>query len=334
MKMKQLAAVIIAGLVFVLVTVTGIFVNQYTKEDKWNLFEKEAKGIIERPVTDYIGVIRIEGTIMSESTESLILASSEGYVHSQVMEDIDTYMNDKANKGLLLYINSPGGVVYDVDELYLKLMDYKENTGRPIYAYFGQYACSGGYYIAMTADEIYANRNTITGSIGVVMTMYDMTGLYEKLGIKEIDIVSGDNKAMGSSGASLTEEQQSILQSQIDETYELFTSIVSEGRDMDIETVKQLADGRTYTAKQALDNKLIDGICRYAEYENALKAKFDNNITIYENEYGRDNIYSKLFGSLASINPFNKKSEYDDIKQELSKILQSGNGVLMYYAEP
>ena len=271
---------------------------------------------------------------MSEETESLILGSTEGYVHSQVMEDIDTYMNDKANKAILLYINSPGGVVYDVDELYLRLLDYKESTGRPIYAYFAQYACSGGYYAAMAADEIYANRNTVTGSIGVVMSMYDMTGLFEKIGIREVDIVSGDNKAMGSSGLTLTEEQIGIYQSQIDESYEQFTSIVSEGRNMDIEKVKQLSDGRTYTAKQALDNSLIDGICRYDEYVNILKEKYNNDIVLYENEKDKDDFYSKLFGSFASINPFNKKSEYDEIKNELNKMLQSGNGVLMYYAEP
>ncbi|MBE5928889.1 MAG: signal peptide peptidase SppA [Lachnospiraceae bacterium] len=330
MKIKQLAGIIIAGLVFMLVSVTGVFVNQYTKDNLGN----KALEIVDRPVTDYIGVIKIEGTIMSEETESLILGSTEGYVHSQVMEDIDTYMNDKANKAILLYINSPGGVVYDVDELYLRLLDYKESTGRPIYAYFAQYACSGGYYAAMAADEIYANRNTVTGSIGVVMSMYDMTGLFEKIGIREVDIVSGDNKAMGSSGLTLTEEQIGIYQSQIDESYEQFTSIVSEGRNMDIEKVKQLSDGRTYTAKQALDNSLIDGICRYDEYVNILKEKYNNDIVLYENEKDKDDFYSKLFGSFASINPFNKKSEYDEIKNELNKMLQSGNGVLMYYAEP
>ncbi len=334
MKVKQLAGIIIAGLVFVIVTVTGIFINQYTKGNKGNIFGSETLDMIELPVTDYIGVIRIEGTIMSEETESLVFGATGGYVHSQVMEDIDTYMNDKANKAILLYINSPGGVVYDVDELYLKLLDYKESTGRPVYAYFAQYACSGGYYAAMAADEIYANRNTVTGSIGVVMTMYDMTGLYDKIGIKEIDIVSGDNKAMGSAGSSLTEDQKNIYQSQVNESYEQFTSVVSEGRSMDIEKVKLLSDGRTYTAKQALDNSLIDGICRYGEYEKLLKEKYNNDIIIYENVRNEDDFYSKLLSSFASINPFDKKSEYDEIKSELDKMLQSGNGVLMYYAEP
>ena len=112
-------------------------------------------------------------------------------------------------------------------------MEYKEVTGRPIWAYFASQACSGGYYIGMAADKVYANRNCWTGSIGVIVSLMNCRDLYDKLGIKEIDITSGANKAMGSSGLDLTQEQYDILQSLVDEAYDQFVGIVSTGRGMD-----------------------------------------------------------------------------------------------------
>ena len=129
--------------------------------------------------------------------------------------------------GILLYINSPGGYVTTSDDLYYELQEYKEETGRPIYAYFDEMAASGAYYAAMQADEIYANRNCWTGSIGVIVSTMNLQGLYEKFGIKEINITSGANKAMGSAGSELTDEQYDILQSMVDESYEQFVSITA-----------------------------------------------------------------------------------------------------------
>lgn len=337
MKIKQLAGIIIAAVVFVIVTLTGIYVNNFTdkKADALGLFGSKTSDIAQAPLTDYIGLIRIEGTIMSEESGASIFVGSSGYSHKKTISDIETYMEDSINKGIVLYINSPGGVVYDVDELYLKLREYKETTGRPVYAYFGQYACSGGYYTAMAADKIYANRNSITGSIGVIMSLYDMTELYEKIGIKEIDIVSGGNKAMGSSGASLTEEQKAIYQSQIDECYEQFVGIVSEGRNMGADDVKTLADGRTYTANQALSNGLIDGICQYEEFEKMVKAEIGADVTIYENKSNSvSGLYDLLFKSVSKATELVKKTEYDETIEKLKSLHKSGNGVPMYYAEP
>lgn len=337
MKIKQLAGIIIAALVFVIVTVTGIYVNNLTdkKTDTLGLFGGKTSEITQTPLTDYIGLIRIEGTIMSEESGASVLGYSSGYSHKKVMSDIEMYMNDSMNKGIALYINSPGGVVYDVDELYLKLKEYKDTTGRPVYAYFGQYACSGGYYAAMAADKIYANRNSVTGSIGVILSLYDMTELYEKIGIKEIDIVSGGNKAMGSSGVSLTEEQKAIYQSQVDESFEQFTGIVSEGRNMSIDEVKALADGRTYTANQALSNGLIDGICLYEEFEDTIKNEMGDSITVYENKSGSlSGLYDWLFKAAAKVTNAEKNTEYEETIEKLKSLRRSGNGVLMYYAEP
>ncbi|MBR3183360.1 MAG: signal peptide peptidase SppA [Firmicutes bacterium] len=217
---------------------------------------------------DYIGILHVEGTISEGST-------AVGYNHNYNLNSISDMAKDDRNKGIILYLNTPGGSVYASDELYFAIKDYQEKTKRPVYASMQSMAASGGYYVSAPCDKIYSNRNGITGSIGVTMgEMYDVTELMEKLGVKATAITSGRNKAMGSSTQELTEEQMAIFQSIIDEAYDQFTGIVAEGRGMDIETVRELADGRIYTAAQAKENGLIDEV---GTYDDCLAAMIKDN---------------------------------------------------------
>ena len=205
------------------------------------------------PSEEYLAVLNIEGT-MSEN---------DGYTYDQqfLLDSIEEIMEDDYNVGLLLRIDSPGGAVYQIDELYLKLMEYKETTNRPVYAAVESYAASGGYYAACAADKIYANRNAITGSIGVIMGEFiDVSGLLDELGVDVTYVASGNNKSMGSSFQPMTEEQQAIYQSIVDEYYQQFVDIIAQSRGMDENKVRALADGRIYTANQALQLGLIDGV--------------------------------------------------------------------------
>lgn len=188
------------------------------------------------------------------------------------MNYIDELMDDSNNKGILLYVDSPGGTVYESEELYQKLKEYKETTKRPIWDYMAHYAASGGYMVSMASDKIYANSNTTTGSIGVIMSGYDMSGLYKKLGIRYVSITSGKNK----DSSKFTDEQIAIYQDQINEAYEEFVNIVADGRDMSVEDVKKLADGRTYTAKQAKNNDLIDEISLYPDMKDAMSKNLEH----------------------------------------------------------
>ena len=207
---------------------------------------------------DYIGTLYIEGTIDEYGTGT--------YNHQYILNAIDAMIYDDNNKGLILYINTPGGSVYASDEVYLKIREYQEITGRPVYSSMQSQATSGGYYISAPCDKIIANRNCWTGSIGVTMgTFIDLSELLGNLGIKTETITSGDNKSMGSSTEPMTDEQRAIFQALIDEAYEQFVGIVAEGRGMTDAEVKNLADGRIYTAQQALDNGLIDQISTYQE---------------------------------------------------------------------
>ena len=198
-----------------------------------------------------IAALYIEGTIQQANVD---------YDQQWLLSTISAIKNDKKNVGIAIFVNSPGGAVYQTDDVYLALEDYK-TTGRPIYVYQGPMAASGGYYISCAGNKIYANRNTLTGSIGVIAGQsMDLTGLLNKLGIKSETIYAGKNKNMGNYNAPFTPEQKAIMQSIADECYEQFVKIVAKSRNMTYEEAAKLSDGRIYTAQQALDNGLIDAI--------------------------------------------------------------------------
>ena len=324
MKKKQIIGLVVAAALFVGVSAASVFTNTISK----NLLQNSADDIINLggsyqfnpPSEDYIAIVRVEGTIREQSGSSTLEASS-GYQHDSTMNYIDELMDDSNNKGILLYVDSPGGTVYESEELYQKLKEYKETTKRPIWDYMAHYAASGGYMVSMASDKIYANSNTTTGSIGVIMSGYDMSGLYKKLGIRYVSITSGKNK----DSSKFTDEQIAIYQDQINEAYEKFVNIVADGRDMSVEDVKKLADGRTYTAKQAKNNGLIDEISLYQDMKDAMSKKLGTS-TFYEME-SDEGFLQSLFSKAESLVP---KSEAQ-VLTETAKSVESG--VPMYYAE-
>lgn len=215
---------------------------------------------------DFIAALYIEGTI-SEANMT--------YNQKWLMDTVNALKYNEHNSALAIYINSPGGAVYQADELYLALTEYK-TTGRPIYVYQGPMAASGGYYISCAGNKIYANRNTLTGCIGVIFgNSFDLTGLFEKLGIKSETIHSGKNKNMMNYNEPLTDEQKKIMQSICDECYVQFVSIVAKNRGISYDACCKLSDGRLYTAKQALENRLIDVI---DSWDNMLRDLAENEL--------------------------------------------------------
>ena len=232
------------------------------------------------PSWNYVAKIKVVGEIGSNA--SVFLSSDQVYHHQWTLQTIDTLIADEKNQGIYLWLNTPGGGVYESDELYLKLMEYKEKTGRPIYTYMTKLAASGGYYVAASSDEIYANRNTWTGSIGVTLgTLFDVSGLLDKYGIKTETIRSGDNKAMGTMYEPLTEEQRAIYQSLVDDSYERFVAIVALGRGMTDAEARKVGDGRLFAASQALEAGLIDAVMGEAEAEEFIKEKFEDGVDFY-----------------------------------------------------
>ena len=340
MKTKQIVGIVITGVVIIAVGITGVASNvigsKLIKQNKTetssivkDMFSSvSGDSNIELPNKDFVGVINIEGEIGASSSNSL--TSDSTYNHDFYLKYIEKMEKSDKNKGKLLYVDSPGGAVYESDEMYLKLMEYKEKTKRPIWAYFASQACSGGYYISMAADKIYANRNCWTGSIGVIVSLTNCKKLYDKLGIKEIDITSGKNKAMGSQGLELTKEQRGILQSLVDEAYDQFVGIVADGRKMDKSAVKKIADGRIYSAKQAKEINLVDEVGSLKDEKKAFakEAGFSEDITYYTPEKDSlSGMFSSIFGAVKDIVPKSDIDLAEDIVQN------NGNGVLKYYAK-
>jgi protease-4 len=242
---------------------------------------------------DYIGVLKIEGTIEPENSE---------YNQRWLLETIERLTNDPQNRVLVIEINTPGGSVYESDEAYLALRSYAQQ--KPLYAYCTSLAASGGYYIACAADTIFANRNTLTGSIGVISGQsIDITGLLEKAGVKITTITAGSNKNMLNFNERLSEEQKAIMQSIADECYTQFTTIVAERRNIDLATVQSIADGRIYTAQQALDLKLIDGINDFGNTISVIIADNDlsGSISLEYFEYEKQQTFLENFLGISSL---------------------------------
>jgi len=275
---------------------------------------------------DFVGVLYIEGTIASDDID---------YNHEYVLDAIDGMKENDNNKGMLIYVNTPGGGVYESDEVYLSIRDYQEETGRPVYVYMASQATSGGYYISAPADKILANRNCWTGSIGVTMgTLIDISELLKEYGIKTETITSGDNKSMGSMTEPLTSEQKKILQSMVDEAYDQFVGIVAEGRNMDEKKVRKIADGRLYTAKQANELGLIDEVVEsYDDAVAAMKADCKlGDCEFYDFKYEAE---YDIFGTL--IESINKLAEASESQSDINALIElmekEGQMPLQYMCE-
>ncbi|TCK61828.1 signal peptide peptidase SppA [Seleniivibrio woodruffii] len=205
---------------------------------------------------DTIAVVRLEGVIMD--TRYL----------DEKLKSLDE--NEKI-KGVILEINSPGGAIAPTQQLYLRIM----KMHKPVYAVMESVAASGGYYTAAACDKIFAMESTITGSIGVIMEYTNFRGLMDKFGVQSVVIKSGKMKDVPSPTRELTEEEQKYLQSNINDFYEQFLRDILKRRKIDEKKLRELADGRVFSGRQAKQYDLIDTIGTREEAENAMKKQLD-----------------------------------------------------------
>ncbi len=329
MKKKQIIGLLIAAGVFIAVGISSVLTNSIAQALSPNtsamdeladqILNNTSTAEIMAPDYDYIGQVSVEGVIQQQVESTSFLSTGAGYQHNDTIAFIDAMIEDEHNKGIILYVDSPGGAVYEGLDLYDKIVEYQTTTNRPVWTYMSHMAASAGYLISAPTDKIYAHQSTITGSIGVIMSGIDTTGLYEKLGIKTHNIVSGENKA-----ATWSEEQLAIYQELVNEDYEKFVQIVSTGRDMSIEEVKKLADGRIYSSKQAIENGLIDEIDSFENMKQAFQEELQVS-AIYAPVKETD-IFTQLFAKFEQTKPKSEAEILLELKDEL------GNGGRMYYA--
>jgi len=172
------------------------------------------------------------------------------------IDQLKKFAKDGSVKAIVLRINSPGGGVGPSQEIYAEVRKLKDK--KPVVASMGAVAASGGYYIACGSRKIYANPGTITGSIGVIMQFVNVKDLIEKIGVKGFVVKSGALKDAGSPLRDMTPEERLYLQSVIDNVHGQFVHAVAEGRRLDVEAVRQIADGRVFTGEQAKALGLVD----------------------------------------------------------------------------
>jgi protease-4 len=221
-----------------------------------------------------IALIDVSGMIMNAERFSL-LGTGENPV-SLFVEKLDKAARDPSVQGVVLRINSPGGAVTAADIMYEELQCFKRRTGgkRPVVAVMMDVAASGGYYIACGADEIFAHPTTVTGSIGVLMLSANFSGTMSKIGVEANVIKSGEMKDAGSPFRRMRDEERAIFQRLIDEYHERFVKVVLTGRPkLDEARVRELADGRVYSGRQALDLGLVDQVGTLREALGCLKGR-------------------------------------------------------------
>lgn len=211
---------------------------------------------------DRILIIDISGSISSAKRRALIGLNNEpDSLVARVKEELNKASTDDRVKAVILRINSPGGTVTACDIIYREILKFKKRTDVYVAACLMDIAASGGYYIACAADEIVAHPTTVTGSIGVIAMKFNFKGLLDKVGIQDQSIMSGDKKDMFSYWRDMTLEEKKIMQEIIDSMQGQFIAAIDQGREaLSIDEIVPLADGRIYTARQALGHKLIDRI--------------------------------------------------------------------------
>ena len=203
--------------------------------------------------------ISIEGEIGAEMTNT--------YSRASVINQIKEAKSNSNVKAILLSVNTPGGGVYETAELYNEL----KNSGKDVYVSMKKQATSGGYYVSMAAKKIFANTETTTGSLGVIMSYVSAQKFLNDHGIKQETIRSGEQKAVGGLTEDLPESTRKIYQEQNKEAYDRFVKAIAQGRSMTEDEVRKLADGRTYTGTQAVENKLVDKIGTEEDLINFIK---------------------------------------------------------------
>ena len=230
-----------------------------------NPFSRRTEPLSEHVVSgegkDKVLLVEISGTITSEEARGAFGFSGEQSTVSRIEAELERADKDSRIKAILLRINSPGGTVTGSDIVYQRLSRFRAEHGTPIVAQLMDVAASGGYYIALSADEIVAHPTTITGSVGVLFTAFSAQDLLAKIGVQDETVKTGAKKDIASPLRKMTPEERQLLQALIGEMQARFVELVRERRpSLTPEAANLMMDGRVFSAAQALDGRLVDRI--------------------------------------------------------------------------
>ncbi len=244
---------------------------------------------------DVIATIDFSGQILESDT---FIANMEKLVKSEKI------------KGIIVKVNSPGGAITPSFNIYNYIMTIE----KPVYVAMDSVAASGGYLLAIGADKIYAMPTTITGSIGVIMSLVNMEELFDKIGIKSVVLKSGKFKDIGNPDKTMTEEETLLMMDVINDMYNQFVNAVASRRNLQVSEVKEVADGRIFTGSMAEKLKLVDNLGSYNDAFIDMKLALENDkLELYE--YKEENKFLDKLIKGTGIN----------------KLIETNNGAGFYY---
>ncbi|WP_425401042.1 signal peptide peptidase SppA [Aeoliella sp.] len=282
-----------------------------------------------------IAIVYAVGAITTGKSESDLFGNSSTMGSSTIVEALREAADDEDVAAIVLRINSPGGSAIASDLMWSKI----QSIDKPIVASMGDVAASGGYYIAMGTDKIYAEPSTITGSIGVVGGKLALKGLYDKIGISIDTISRGSNSGVFSSTNKFTKGEREAIMNMMEDTYEQFTSKAAAGRDMPVEQLVKLAGGKVYTGRQAKANGLVDELGTLDDALAAAKQlagiEEDKEVKIMTLPKSPD-----LFESLLGGNEAEKEVEVKvdlglgDLHPEMKKLIGHAKTIQRVFHEP
>ncbi|MEK9657210.1 MAG: signal peptide peptidase SppA [bacterium] len=226
--------------------------------------------------SDYIAVIEIDGFIQQGPNTTNFLFGQNATGSDDFDEMIDSLIKNAHIKGLIVRINSGGGSMMASDQIYQALQKFR-SSGRPVYSSMGNLAASGGYYVALGSDKIFANSSTLTGSIGVMSSFLNFQELYERLGISHDQLKTGKFMDLFSSNHLPSEEHLQMIKAHQQKHYDFFSARVMKDRHLTDDEAFFVSQGQLFTGKQAKKLKLIDEVGNFQDTIQTLATKLSIN---------------------------------------------------------
>ena len=280
-------------------------------------------------VSDKIAVIDMDG-LMINRRKSGLMRTGENPV-SLLLEKLDKAAGDPGVKAVVLRLNSPGGTVAASDIMHHRLLEFKRRTRKPVVACVVGLGCSGAYYLACGCDGIMTQPSAVTGNIGTIFQTFSVAGTMEKIGVKAVTIKSGKLKDMASPLHDLTDDERQVLEGVIQDLYQQFLVVVDQGRPgLGEQKIRELADGRVFTAKQALAEGLIDRIGYLTdaiEWAKEMAGIDRAKVVIYHRPSSyKPNAYGSAAANMEGLGPL--------INIDLPDWLASGESQFLYLWQP
>jgi protease IV len=211
-----------------------------------------------------LAAVTFDEPLITEPSIAVVDIVGGIYSSDDTVDLLDRYMRHDKVAAIVIRLDTPGGGVAATQEIYETVLKARK-AGKLVIASMGTVAASGGYYIASACDTIMANPATMTGSIGVIATFPNFSGLYEKIGVGYNVVKTGQFKDTGSTARKMTDEERAYLDGVVADTFDQFLEAVADGRRMSIDAVRPLADGRVFTGRQAQKLGLIDLLGTYQD---------------------------------------------------------------------